>query len=227
MTMRLWSVFCASAMNVSPSWSSKYCGPVVASVASDSSRQARVRDRLAVERGRPPGRADPALAEDRLVDHAEHRQAVDQQRDQRAEDRPPGEEARGAVDRVEHPAAGPSGLRSTPNSSPCTPSRGTSAVRMRRIASSAARSAIVTGVASPLRSASTRRAEMRPDRLARGVGEAVGEGDVGGEVHSRGMPSIRSGCPATWTRNTIARAPSGRRAAHGSRAAGSRSCRRP
>ena len=59
--------------------------------------------RLAVHHGRLPGHAEPALAEHRLVDHSKHREALDHERDQRAEGRPPGEERGGAVDRVEHP----------------------------------------------------------------------------------------------------------------------------
>ena len=46
---------------------------------------------------------DPALVQDRLVDQAEHRPAPTRQRDQRAEQRPAGDERLGAVDRVEHP----------------------------------------------------------------------------------------------------------------------------
>ena len=40
-----------------------------------------------------------------------------------------------------------------------------------------------------------RLAKMRPDRGARGIGEAMGQGDFGGKVHSGA--SIRSGWPAT------------------------------
>ena len=61
--------------------------------------------RLAVEGGafaHPPG---PAFAGNRLVDNAQHGEAILQQADQRAEDRAPGDEAGGAVDRVEHPLA--------------------------------------------------------------------------------------------------------------------------
>src|SRR5690606_24624658 len=60
-------------------------------------------DRQAVERGRLAGDAEPTLAKDRLVDQAEHREAVNDQRDERSESRPPREEGASAVDRIEHP----------------------------------------------------------------------------------------------------------------------------
>src|SRR3546814_2082185 len=49
-------------------------------------RRARSRRRRrAVEGGRAPDGTGPALARDRLVDHPDHRPALDDQRDQRAE----------------------------------------------------------------------------------------------------------------------------------------------
>src|SRR5690606_14244380 len=61
----------------------------------------------AVERGAPADSAYPALAEDGLVDDTEDREAVVHQCDQRAEDRPPDNEAARPVYRIEHP--GPAG----------------------------------------------------------------------------------------------------------------------
>src|SRR3546814_1861823 len=49
------------------------------------------------------GGADPALLQDRHVDHTEDGPAVLQQRDQAAEERVAGDEALGAVDRVQDP----------------------------------------------------------------------------------------------------------------------------
>ena len=62
-------------------------------------------NRRAVHQRRSAGGADPALAGNGLVDHAQDGPAGFQQRDQRAEDRAAGHEADGAVDRVEHPLA--------------------------------------------------------------------------------------------------------------------------
>ena len=59
-------------------------------------------ERRAEHRG-PARHADPALAGGGLVDHAQHRAAAVQQRDQAAEQRAPGDEGAGAVDRVDHP----------------------------------------------------------------------------------------------------------------------------
>src|SRR5690606_2026411 len=53
------------------------------------------------------------------------------------------------------------------------------------------------------------RAEMRPDGPARGVGEAVGKRDLGGEVHSGSATASRSGLPSTLTQFDTARTPSG------------------
>ncbi len=66
------------------------------------------RYRLAVQRRLLPHRADPALADDRLVDDADDRPTIPHERNQRAEDRPTGDEAACAVDRIEHP--GPWGV---------------------------------------------------------------------------------------------------------------------
>src|SRR3546814_2032019 len=49
------------------------------------------------------GGADPALLQDRHVDHAEDGPAVLQQRDEAAEEGIAGDEALGAVDRVQDP----------------------------------------------------------------------------------------------------------------------------
>ena len=62
-------------------------------------------DGRAIEGGALARRANPAFAPDRLVDDAQHRPAILQQRDQRAEDRAAGHEADRAVDRVQHPGA--------------------------------------------------------------------------------------------------------------------------
>ena len=59
--------------------------------------------RLAVHHGRMAAGADPALAERRMIDDAEHRPPLLQQRDQGAEGRPPRDERFGAVDRIEDP----------------------------------------------------------------------------------------------------------------------------
>ncbi len=60
-------------------------------------------DRLTVEQGPMPGHAQPAFADDRLIDDPQHRPAILQQRDQRAEDRAADDEAARAVDGVQHP----------------------------------------------------------------------------------------------------------------------------
>ena len=59
--------------------------------------------RRAVAQARCAVDADPAFAEDRRLDHAQHRARALRERDQRAEQRIAGDEALGAVDRVEHP----------------------------------------------------------------------------------------------------------------------------
>ncbi len=66
--------------------------------------------RATVKRRWLADRPDPAFARNRLIDHAQHRPAILQQGDQRAENRPPGKEADSAVDRVEHPLP-PAGRR--------------------------------------------------------------------------------------------------------------------
>ena len=62
-----------------------------------------------LEPRRAPGRADPTLAGDRLVDHPENGRVAVQQGDERAEGRPPCDEGPRSVDRVQHPAQ--AGLR--------------------------------------------------------------------------------------------------------------------
>ena len=81
--------------------------------------------------------------------------AAVQQADQGAEERPPGDEGAGAVDRVEHPE--PLGLRPARRRTPRPGCRGRGSARgsSPRIACSAARSASVTGEASPLASTSS------------------------------------------------------------------------
>ena len=132
-----------------------------------------------------PCRADPAFAIDALVDHAQHRPAIFQQRDQRAEYRAPGHEADGAVDWVEQPSCAPNCPAFSPYSSPImASSRGHSASSIRRIAASAARSASVTGEASCfwLRAESARKNGRIA--VARRIGKPVGKGDVGGRHQS-------------------------------------------
>src|SRR5260221_7906923 len=60
-------------------------------------------NRAAVMRRLLPGDAAPALARNRLVDDAEHRPPLMEQRDQRAKERDARDEGFGAVDRIEHP----------------------------------------------------------------------------------------------------------------------------
>ena len=67
------------------------------------SRQRRQRTGSPFNRGARPLGADPAFAQGRAVDDADHRAAPVQQRDQTAEQRAPGDEGLGAVDGIENP----------------------------------------------------------------------------------------------------------------------------
>src|SRR3546814_11260053 len=58
-------------------------------------------NRLAIQQRRLPSHAAPALAADWLVNDTDGGPAILHQRDKRAEDRPPGDEAAGAVNRSE------------------------------------------------------------------------------------------------------------------------------
>src|SRR6185437_15418418 len=60
-------------------------------------------DRLAVEARRPALAAQPALGEARRLDDPHDGALALHERDQRAEQREAGDEALGAVDRIEHP----------------------------------------------------------------------------------------------------------------------------
>ena len=92
------------------------------------------------------------------------------------------------------PSCAPNCPGPAPNSSPITASRGTSALRMRRIASSAARSASGNRRGIALAFADQPGAEIGADRVGGGIGEALGKGEIGFEVHQG--PFARSGAAA-------------------------------
>ena len=118
--------------------------------------------------------AGETLARERLMHHAEHRLAEPRQRDQRAPGRHAGNEGLGAVDRVEHPdifGVGALGAELLADDAVLREMSGGSASR---IASSAARSAAVTGSKRPppaLVLDGERGAEERQDGFAGDVGE--------------------------------------------------------
>src|SRR5690606_39128554 len=178
---------------------------------SQLSAQARP-DRLAVEGGRLTGDTEPALAQDWLVNQAKDRETVNDQRDEGAESGPPGEEGASAVDRVEHPLPAGAALRD---------------------AEFLAMNAVLRNLGGEqpphcllgfaIGNGDRRRvafafgcdglAEMRPDRSAGGIGQAMGKGDLGREIHGLGAPSLLpasmlSGSPSSCTRMTMARMPS-------------------
>ena len=129
-----------------------------------------------------PQRADPAFAGDRLVDDAEDRPAVLQQRDQRAEDRAAGHEADGAVDRVEHPLARGFGALGAIFLADDAVARrlGVEQAAHRGFGGAVGLGdgrGVGLGFVDPVRT------KERTDRFAGGVGEAVGEGEVRGDRH--------------------------------------------
>ena len=94
-------------------------------------------------------RRPPASAEGRRRDDAGDDLVLDHQADERRPDRNAADEVLGAVDRVDDPAAR-APAASCPLSSPSTASRGRARPRVRRMDSSTALSASVTGVRSGL-----------------------------------------------------------------------------
>ena len=151
-------------------------GLVENTVAAASDGAGPAADRRAVERGRPAGGADPALARDRLVDDAEDRPARGGQRDQGAEQRHAADEGFGAVDRVEHPDEFGVLALAAEFLADDAVLRETAAAISRRIAASAARSAIGDGRQIGLVVDRDRLAEIGADRLSRRVGEVDREG---------------------------------------------------
>ena len=154
-------------------------------------------DLPAVEESGTTLATDPALGERRCLDHAEHRAAALQQRDQRSEQRIPRDETLRAVDRVEHPGELPAPLGGELLAPNGVPGKG----RANHAAHFGLDFAVCdrdrTAVAFALHG--KRRAEIPPGNVARGIGELLGEcrgcGKVRvlGEIHKAPGPSRRGG----------------------------------